>query len=190
MTDPSHHLFWITSRAAGTTALVLASVSVAAGLLMGTRLVRGARAGDLRSLHEVLSLATLVSVAVHAFSLLGDAFLRPSVLDVLVPFVGDYHRVWTSLGIVAGWSLAALGLSYYARRLVGTSRWRTAHRFTALAWLAGVVHSIGEGTDAGQTWFLAMLGIVVAPTLALLVARLAGVRRRVPVRPPRQVVSP
>src|SRR5947207_2813950 len=113
MTDPSAHLFWITSRAAGTTALVLASVAVAAGLLMGTRVVRGKRAGDLRSLHEVLSLATLLSIAVHAFSLLGDAFLRPSVLDVLVPFVGDYHRVWTSLGIVAGWSLAALGLSYY-----------------------------------------------------------------------------
>ena len=60
---------------------------------------------------------------------------------------------------------------------------------TALAWIGGVVHSIGEGTDAGQTWFLAMLAIVVVPTLALLVARLAGVRRRVPVRPPRPVVS-
>src|SRR5436190_842608 len=71
MTDPTAHLFWITSRAAGTTALVLASVAVAAGLLMGTRVVRGKRAGDLRSLHEVLSLATLLSIAVHAFSLRG-----------------------------------------------------------------------------------------------------------------------
>jgi sulfoxide reductase heme-binding subunit YedZ len=189
MTDPGGHLFWITSRAAGTTALVLASVAVAAGLLMGTRLVRGTRAGDLRALHEVLSIATLVSIAVHAFSLLGDVYLRPSVLDVLVPFVGGHHRVWTSLGIIAGWSLAALGLSYYARRRIGTSRWRTAHRFTALAWVAGIVHSIGEGTDAGQAWFVAMIGIVVVPTLALLIARLAGVRRRVGVRPPRPVVS-
>src|SRR3954471_12666987 len=131
MTDPGAHLFWITSRAAGTTALVLASVAVAAGLLLGTRVGRGKRGGGLRSLHEVLSLATLVSIAVHALSLLGDAFLRPSLLDVVVPFVGNYQRVWTSLGIVAAWSLAALGLSSYARRQIGVSRWRTAHRFTA-----------------------------------------------------------
>src|SRR4051812_17220758 len=169
MTDPGQHLFWITSRAAGTTALVLASVAVAAGLLMGTRLVRGTRAGDLRALHEVLSLATLVAIAVHALSLLGDAYLRPSVLDVLVPFAAGHHRVWTSLGIVAGWSLAALGLSYYARGRIGAGRWRTAHRFTALAWIGGIVHAIGEGTDAGRTWFVAMLAIVVAPTLVLLV---------------------
>src|SRR3954452_3675739 len=161
MTDPGDHLFWITSRAAGTTALVLASVAVAAGLLMGTRMVRGTRAGDLRALHEMLSLPTLVSVAVHALSLVGDAYLRPSVLDVLVPFAGEHHRVWTSLGIIAGWSLAALGLSYYARRRIGATRWRAAHRFTALAWIGGIAHSIGEGTDAGQTWFLAMLAIVV-----------------------------
>jgi hypothetical protein len=35
----------------------------------------------------------------------------------------------------------------------------------------GVAHSLGEGTDAGQTWFLAMTGIVVIPALALLASR-------------------
>ena len=42
-------------------------------------------------------------------------------------------------------------------------RWRKLHRFTALAWLAGLVHALGEGTDAGQLWFLAMLALVAIP---------------------------
>jgi sulfoxide reductase heme-binding subunit YedZ len=171
------HLFWITSRAAGVTALLLASAAVAAGLTMGTRVVRGTRAGDLRVLHEVLSLGTIVALAVHALSLLGDAFLHPSLADVLIPFVSPYHRWWTALGLLAGWALTLLGLSYYARHLIGQARWRTAHRFTALAWVMGLGHSLGEGTDAGTTWFLALFALATAPPLLLLVARLAGVRR-------------
>ena len=46
-------------------------------------------------------------------------------------------------------------------------RWRKLHRFTALAWLGGLVHSLGMGTDAGQLWFLAMMAIVAIPALAL-----------------------
>ncbi len=79
-----------------------------------------------------------------------------------------------SLGIIGGWSLILLGLSYYARRTIGAKRWRKLHRFTALAWLAGLVHALGEGTDAGQIWFLAMIGIVAIPALGLLVLRLSG----------------
>ncbi|MEA2265713.1 MAG: hypothetical protein QOE27_1296, partial [Solirubrobacteraceae bacterium] len=79
------HLFWITSRAAGTAALVLSSVSVGVGLLMGGKLLRR-RTADLRIAHEALSLATLLAIAVHGAALLGDGYLRPSVLDVTVPF--------------------------------------------------------------------------------------------------------
>lgn len=191
MTDPSDHLFWITSRAAGVTALLLASVGVSAGLLMGTRLVRGSRAGDLRAFHEVISIATLLAIAVHGLSLLGDSFITASVLDIVVPLHFDYQRFWTATGVFAGWGLTLLGLSYYARRWIGQARWRKAHRFTALAWLLGLVHSLGEGTDAGTAWFLAMVGLAVVPALALLVVRLAGVRRNpVAGRPAAQAVAP
>jgi hypothetical protein len=56
------HLFWITSRAAGTAALLLSSAAVCVGLLMGGRLLKG-RGPDLRVTHEALSLATLVALA-------------------------------------------------------------------------------------------------------------------------------
>jgi sulfoxide reductase heme-binding subunit YedZ len=91
--------------------------------------------------------------------------------------VSGYKTVWTTIGILAGWSTIVLGLSFYARRWIGARRWRSMHRFTVLAWALGVIHSLGEGTDAGQAWFLAMTAIVVVPALALFVARASGFGR-------------
>jgi methionine sulfoxide reductase heme-binding subunit len=164
------HLFWITSRAAGIAALLLASMAVCLGLLMGGPL--RARKADLRIAHEALSLATLAALLVHGLMLLGDGYLHPSLGDVAIPFLSGYRTLWTSMGIVAFWALMVLGLSYYARARIGVQRWRRLHRFAALAWLLGLAHSLGEGTDAGQAWFLAMLAVVAVPAIALLLARL------------------
>jgi len=164
------HLFWITSRAAGIAALVLSSLSVCIGLLMGGRILKG-RQLDLRVTHEALSLATLVALVVHGLTLLGDGYLNPSLGDIAIPFLSGYKTLWTSTGIVAFWALLLLGLSYYARSRIGARRWRKLHRFTALAWILGIAHSLGEGTDAGQAWFLAMTALVVVPALLLLAIR-------------------
>ena len=166
------HFFWITSRAAGTVALLASSAAVCLGLLMSGRVLRG-RKGDLRVTHEALSLATLLAIAVHALALLGDGFLHPSLADVTVPLASGFHRLWTTTGIVAGWALGLLGLSYYVRGRIGPARWRRLHRFTALAWVLAVAHSLGEGTDAGAAWFLVACACVVLPAAALLLARLA-----------------
>jgi sulfoxide reductase heme-binding subunit YedZ len=169
------HLYWITSRAAGIAALVVSSMTVCVGLLMGGRFVKSHHL-DLRVTHEALSLATLAALAIHGLTLIGDDYLHPSLGDVSIPFLGSYETLWTSTGIVAFWLLAILGLSYYARTRIGVQRWRRLHRFAALAWIMGIVHSLGEGTDAGQTWFLAMTAIVVVPPLVLLLVRTFGFR--------------
>jgi len=41
-----------------------------------------------------------------------------------------------------------------------------------------VIHSLGEGSDAGRTWFVAVTAIAVIPTLVLLIARLTRPRGR------------
>jgi methionine sulfoxide reductase heme-binding subunit len=161
------HIFWITSRAAGIAALVLSSASVCLGILMGTRL-RARRGAELRVAHEALSLATLAAIAVHGLTLLGDSFINLSLADVSLPFVASYKTFWTTAGIVSFWALALLGVSYYFRGRIGVQRWRRLHRLTALAWALGLAHSLGEGTDAGQTWFLAMVAITTLPALIAL----------------------
>jgi sulfoxide reductase heme-binding subunit YedZ len=169
------HIYWLASRAAGSAALLLASASVCVGLASSMRLLKG-RAADLRVLHEALSLATIGALLVHVLTLLGDGFLNLSLGELTVPFLSGYATIWTSAGIVAFWMLLALGLSYYARAKIGVRRWRVLHRFTALAWVLGLAHSLGEGTDAGQAWFLAMVAIVMLPALALLALRADAAR--------------
>jgi methionine sulfoxide reductase heme-binding subunit len=167
------HIFWITSRAAGIAALVLSSAAVGAGLLISGRgSPRKGLGGDAKALHEALSLATLVAIAIHGAALLGDHFMHPTVLDISVPFTGGYRPFWTGIGVAAGWALAALGLSYYARGWIGQSRWRSLHRFTAVFWVLGIAHSIGSGTDAGQPWFLIVVAVSAIPALILLLGKL------------------
>lgn len=164
------HLFWITSRAAGTAAMILASASVCVGILMAARLGRG-RGPELRALHETLSLTAIGAIALHGLALLFDGFFHPGLAGIAVPFAGSYRPLWTGVGIIAGYGLAALGLSYYARDRIGPARWRRLHQFTALFWLLGVVHTIGSGSDARQAWFLVAIAITALPAAALVVTR-------------------
>lgn len=170
MTSASSTFFWVTSRAAGTTAMILASLAVGIGLTMGGRLIK--RGGpDRRSLHEVLSLATMVALAVHGLSLLGDTWLHPSLLDITLPFHASYRTLSTAIGIIAGWGMIILGLSYYVRRRIGVARWRVIHRFTAVAWLMGLGHTFLMGSDTGKAWFVALILGTAAPALGLLIVR-------------------
>lgn len=185
----SMHLFWLTSRAAGTTALVLSSLALSMGLAMALGKRRGGLLGRLsaierRSLHEALALATMVAIAIHGLSLIGDSYLHPSIIDVTVPFASSYKTLPTSLGILAGWGLILLGLSFYLRGRIGVRRWRLIHRMTALAWALGVVHTFTEGSDATQPWFLALVLLPLAVGAALLCTRVLG-----PQDPPRRTAG-
>jgi methionine sulfoxide reductase heme-binding subunit len=175
LTAAGPHLFWITSRAAGIAALILSSGSLGVGVLIrGRGEPRRLLGSDARALHEALSLATIVAIAVHGLALLGDSYLHPTPLDIAIPFSGGYRPFWTGIGIVGGWGLAALGLSYYARGRIGQARWRYLHRFIPIFWALGVVHTLGAGTDAEQPWLLIAIALPTVPALLLLLGRLAG----------------
>lgn len=167
------HLFWITSRAAGGAALLLASASVAVGLMMSSKRP-GSNKRDLRAIHEAMSLTTLAMVALHGLSLLGDSYLNPGVAGIAIPFVGSYRPLWTAVGILAGYGLAALGLTYYLRERIGAARWRRLHRLTAAFWLLAIAHTIGSGSDAAEWWFLLLSGALVVPAALLLILRWLG----------------
>lgn len=167
------HLFWITSRAAGGAALLLASASVALGLMMSSKR-KAANKRDLRALHEALSLSTLAMVALHGVSLLGDSFFHPGLAGIAIPFAGTYRPIWTGIGIISGYGLAVLGVSYYFRDRIGAVRWRRAHRLTAVFWVLAIGHTIGAGSDAAEPWFLFASGALVIPAALMLGLRWLG----------------
>lgn len=177
--DLSRNGWWYAGRAAGIVALLLVTASVLLGLVMSTRATHTPRLRRrARALHEDLALGGLVAIAVHGLTLLGDAWLRPGLAGISIPFVMGYRPLWTGLGIIGGWLAALLGLSFYARRWIGARRWRALHRATALVYVLGLVHAIGAGTDATAPWLRPVLIGSAIPVGALLGLRLAGGRAR------------
>ena len=107
----------------------------------------------------------------HAITLLGDGWLNPGALGLLVPFAMDHEPLFTGLGVIAAYLAALLGLSFYLRRRIGAKRWRNAHRWVVLSYLLGVIHTLGAGSDASAPWLRAVLFATGAPILFLFVLR-------------------
>ena len=181
MGGPLHQAYWFASRAFGVTALVLLAVSVGLGLTMSTRLLgRPGLSAKLRRAHESLTLVTLAMIVVHAGLLLFDSYLRPGLAGISVPFAMSYRPVFTGLGVIAGWSAAVLGLSFYVRRWIGARTWRRMHRFTIVVYALAFVHVAGSGTDAGRPWMLALLSALTAPVVFGFSYRMLSGSRRPP----------
>lgn len=160
--DPSGHLWWLASRSSGIVAMLLLTYTMLVGLMMGGKLVQrlAGRPGKgalaikrLLETHEYASLAALIAIGVHGATLLGDAYMHPSVSQIAVPFNSDYRNFYTGIGIIAGYLSAALGLSFYVRKHIGVARWKKLHRYTVVAYVLALGHTLGAGTDAASEWF-------------------------------------
>ena len=168
------HVWWILSRGTGIAAILFAALSVTAGLLAGRgRVTRIGRFTDAKPLHEALSTATMVMIAAHGLLLLGDPWLNPGPAGLAIPFQMSYRPFWTGIGVIAGYGIILLGLSYYLRRWIGPARWRVAHRFVGAFWILGIFHTFGAGTDAGELWLIIPVAATSTPQLVLLTMRLA-----------------
>jgi sulfoxide reductase heme-binding subunit YedZ len=183
--DPAHHVWWIASRSSGILAMVLLTVSVAIGLSMAGRVSRSPVVRRrLIATHEHTAVASIVAIALHGLTLVGDPFLKPGLEGIAVPFAGRHEPLWTGIGILAGYLVAALGLSVYFRRRIGAGRWRRLHRFIALGWAMSALHTLGSGTDAGELWLRVLVLAPAGPILALLVHRIGAARsKRAPAAP-------
>jgi sulfoxide reductase heme-binding subunit YedZ len=155
--DPFHYTWWLASRAFGIVGFTALGIVAVLGLVSALRLVSPARAARLRPWHERLALTGLGSIALHGGLLLLDPWLHPGVVGILVPFTMDYRPLWTGLGTIAGYALAAFGLSFYLRRRIGPRRWRSAHRFASAAFVLGGLHALFAGTDARSPVLLALI---------------------------------
>jgi sulfoxide reductase heme-binding subunit YedZ len=176
------HAWWLASRSAGVVALLLLSASVVLGLVMATKVAPVRFRPALRFAHERVALLSLASIGAHGLFLIPDTYLRPGLAGVLVPFAGTYRPFWTGVGILGGYLAAALSLTYYARKRIGTRRWRKAHRLIPIAWAMAVVHTLGAGSDAGSTWLAAPIALTIVSVVGLLGYRLLGPRH--PLRAP------
>jgi sulfoxide reductase heme-binding subunit YedZ len=178
MPNPFDYTFWLASRAAGIVGFIALGVVSILGLVSALRLVTPQQAARLRPWHERLAITGLVCITAHGLLLLGDTYLRPSITQLAIPFTLSYRPLWTGLGIIAFYCLAAFGLSFYQRRRIGARRWRSAHRFASAAFVLGTIHALMAGSDARSPLLLGIIIFFIAAVVIMGGMRALGLPAR------------
>ncbi len=176
--DPANYPWWLASRAAGIVAFCLIASAVLLGLFMASNVYRrpGLK-GRLVKVHEQIALTALVAIGAHGVLLLGDAWLRPGIAGISIPFTIAYRPLWVGMGILAGYLALVLGPTYYLRRRIGAKRWRQVHRATVVVFALAVAHSLGSGTDGASLW---MRTLAIGSATAVVVMVAIRYRRKAP----------
>ncbi|MFF3207263.1 ferric reductase-like transmembrane domain-containing protein [Streptomyces sp. NPDC002962] len=169
---------WYANRATGAVCLVLFTVVVLLGIAVRTRTrLPGLPRFGTMSLHRTLSLSATAFLALHIAAAVVDGYVDITVVDVLVPFVGDYQPLWLGLGTVALDLMLAVVVTSLLRARLGHRAWRAVHRLAYASWPVALVHGIGIGTDTGADWMTWLTVACVATAVAAFAARLAHAAR-------------
>ncbi len=183
---------WIVARAAGLVAFALLTLSVSAGLALSTRILGAKRGKSLLAWHQTLMWTGISMVALHGTALLLDPTLHFGFGSVLVPGIATWRPVTLAAGIVCGWLMLALAVSFHVRRRISQRWWRRLHYASFAAFFLGLWHALTAGSDLIAMRGLAFAAVAAAPVLWLTFARILMPRaapRRSAV-PPRRVDEP
>jgi len=172
--DPT---FWLLARATGITAYVLVTASVVAGIVLASR-TRGRLGPAARvELHKTLALTALGAIAAHALALTLDATVRIPPLALAVPGLSPYRPVAVGAGVLAGWLLLVVVVSFRVRRRIGGRAWRRLHYATFALFVLATIHGLAAGTDTARPWGQALY-VASAGLVAFALSRRVLVRTR------------
>ncbi|GAA1848987.1 ferric reductase-like transmembrane domain-containing protein [Microbacterium koreense] len=164
---------WAVGRATGIVGLGLFTVSVLLGIL--TRAGRpafGLPRFAVTLVHRNASILATVFILIHIVTLLFDPYAQLELVDLVVPFLGEYSPFWLGLGTVGFDLLLAIIVTGLLRNHIGRRTFRIVHWSTYALWPIALAHSLGTGTDASAPAFLAFAGVCAAAVVAAVVWRL------------------
>ena len=188
---------WLIARAAGLVGFALLTLSITLGLMMSTRILNPKRQKELMGWHQTLMWTGLAMVVLHGVSILLDPVMRFGLIAVVVPGTAPWRPITVAAGVVAGYLMLALALSFHARRRIGQRRWRLIHYGSFAAFALALGHALHAGTDLQGATGLVFGAVAIAPVLWLTFARIlmpgkapAPRRRTAPAEPkPSKVLS-
>jgi sulfoxide reductase heme-binding subunit YedZ len=189
-TSDSAKVAWFASRSAGITAYLLLGLSTITGLLTSSRILfKWVKPPELLELHKVLSFVGLAAIAVHGFVLMFDTYFSYNVWRISVPFLSEYRPVEVGIGVISGYLMLMVTLSFYVKKQIGGPKvWRMLHYASFPVFGLGTLHGITSGTDSSSPWVIGMYAAMVTIVLFLTYVRILGgryipTRRRRPETP-------
>lgn len=165
----SSTVLWYATRASGLTALILLTLTMVLGLVTTTR----ARARNWpgfaqQELHRRLSMIAVVFLGVHVLTSVLDTYVHIGWAAVVVPFTSHYDTFWVGVGAVALDLMIAVFVTSLLRDRMRPATWRAVHWLAYASWPVALAHTFGMGTDAGETWVIALgVACVLAVAAAL-----------------------
>src|SRR5215470_15785519 len=148
---------WYTARGAGTISLILLTVVVVLGVgSRSGRPVFGLPRFGVAAVHGNASLIALGLLLVHMFGLLLDPYAQLRLVDLVIPFGAAYRPLWLGLGTLAMDLLIVVWLSTLVRHRIGARVWRAIHWVSYAIWPIALLHTLYDGSDAGQFWMRAI----------------------------------
>ncbi len=165
-------LAWFLARASGLVAFGLLTLSMWLGLGMSTRILGVRRQKALLGWHRTLVWTGLSMVVLHVLSVLADPTLHFGLAAVLVPFAAPWHPGAIAAGIVGGWLMLMLALSFRARKWIGARGWRALHYASFVAFALVLGHAVKAGSDLRGVSGSLLAALSLGPTLWLVFLRL------------------
>lgn len=142
--------FWYASRATGWVAYALLWLETVLGLVTSGRVAQGRSVAVLVELHHFAAALALVFSAVHGLVLLGDQYVKPTLLAIMGPFLFPYRPELVGLGQLAAYTAAVVYATTLLRRYTGYRFWRTVHYAGLGAYALATLHLVGAGSDIGE----------------------------------------
>jgi hypothetical protein len=160
--------YWFVSRSSGVLAYLLLTGGVMWGLVQSGNILRPTIPPLLAlGLHSFLNWGALAMSALHGLILLGDNYIKMSLPDIIIPFIGPYKPFLVGLGVMGFYLMFLFSSSFYARKWLGQKTFRALHYGSYPTFLLVTWHGLGAGTDSGLMWLLSILSLGTVSCLTL-----------------------
>jgi predicted ferric reductase len=165
-------VWWYAARSGGIVAWALLALSVLWGLALSTKVFgKRPRPNWLLDLHRFLGGLAVVFTAVHVIAILFDTFVTFTLINVLVPFTGDWKPGAVAWGIVAMYALVAIEITSLLRKTLSKQLWRAVHYLSFPLFFVATIHALTAGTDRHTFLLRALLALSVLAVVLLTAVR-------------------
>ena len=149
----STNFFWYLSRCSALVAYILLFINLFLGIGFKTRYFdRILERWRMLDLHQFTALLAMAFIGLHIFSLLGDAFFKFDLVELVLPGASPYRPVWVTLGVIGFYVLLVLTFSGFVRKFIGQTVWRFIHYAAFFMFFLILFHGIKSGTDTSAVW--------------------------------------